>query len=450
MEYLTPAEAGHFGEGGQTLVAPAPLVSTASRLRDGSLALTEYVEQVERRVRSVDPHIRALLPEPDRLGRMLREAAHLLERFPDPASRPPLYGVAVGVKDLFSVDGFPTRAGSELPAELFAGPEAPVVTALRASGAIILGKTAMDELAYSEPSPARNPHNLEHTPGGSSSGSAAAVAAGLCPLALGTQTSRSVIGPAAFCGVVGFKSTYGRIPIDGVVPLSPAFDTVGLLTQDVAGMALAAAALVPRWQAIASQRRPILGVPDGRFLTWTLEEGRAAFETHVARLAQAGYEVRRVAFFSDDEMDEMDRLAMTLLPGEMARVHATWFDEHSERYRPGTARGVLRGRSVTDRELDDIRAHQRWFQGQVATLTDEAGIDLWITPASAGPAPLGFDVTGWGGMTTAWSYAGLPCITVPAGRAKSGLPLGVQAIARRGQDEALLAAACGLESGLRI
>src|SRR5215212_3957574 len=229
------------------LISEALLPGTAERLRSENVALADYVEQVERRVRSIDPHIRALLPEPDRLGRLLRDAARLRERYPNPASRPALFGVMAGVKDLIRVDGFPTRAGSALPDSLFAGPEASVVGRLRASGALILGKTAMDEFAYVEPPATRNPHNLAHTPGGSSGGSAAAVAAGLCPLALGTQTSRSVIGPAAFCGIVGFKPTFGRIPTDGVVPLSPSFDTVGLLTQDVAGAILAATVLVPHW-----------------------------------------------------------------------------------------------------------------------------------------------------------------------------------------------------------
>ena len=445
MDDRAPAGTTPNDEGVQGLLAPAPLVRTASRLRDGSLALSDYLERVERHVRAVDPLVRALLPEPGRADRMRREAASLLERFPDPAQRPPLYGIVVGVKDLFAVDGFPTRAGSELPPDLFSSPEASVVTALHTSGAIIFGKTALDEFAYAEPPHTRNPHNLAHTPGGSSGGSAAAVAAGLCPLALGTQTSRSVIGPAAFCGVIGFKPSFGRLPIDGVVPLSPSFDTVGLLTQDVAGMALAAAALIPGWMPSEPSRAPVLGVADGRLLTWTLEEGRDALEMHVERLARAGYEVRRVPFLGDDELDEMDRQAMTLLHGEMARVHATWFEQFGERYRPRTARGIVRGRSVTDRDLDDARAHQRRFREQVAALMDESGIDFWVTPASAGPAPAGLEVTGWGGMTTAWSYAGLPCITVPAGFAESGLPLGLQAIGRWGQDEALLAAARGLE-----
>ena len=149
----------------------------------------------------------------------------------------------VGVKDIFHAAGFETRAGSQLPPELLTGPEADAVGRLRAAGCLILGKTVTTEFAYYEPEPTRNPHNLAHTPGGSSSGSAAAVAAGLAPLALGTQTIGSVIRPAAFCGIVGFKPSYGRISPEGLIFFSPSLDHVGLFTQDVAGMSLAAAVL---------------------------------------------------------------------------------------------------------------------------------------------------------------------------------------------------------------
>ena len=238
----------------RTPLFQAPLIPTADALRSGELPVNEYLEQVRVRIEQLDPDLRAFLPEADRWQRLRQEVAALDARTADSADRPALYGVAVGVKDCIRVDGLSTRAGSALPPELFDGPEASVVTAVRAAGAVILGKTAMDEFAYSEPAATRNPHNLEHTPGGSSSGSAAAVAAGLCPLALGTQTSRSVIGPAAFCGVVGYKPSFGRIEIDGVIPLAPSFDTVGMLTQDVAGMRLGASALIPDWRSPASPR----------------------------------------------------------------------------------------------------------------------------------------------------------------------------------------------------
>jgi Asp-tRNA(Asn)/Glu-tRNA(Gln) amidotransferase A subunit family amidase len=430
------------------LLAPARLATLVAALRAGTLLLPEYLDRVWLRVRQVDPLVRALLPEPDRLGRLRREAQAWEAHAPAPASRPILYGAVVGVKDQFRVDGFLTQAGSTLPPELFDGPEGSVVAALRAAGALVLGKTAMDELAYVEPAPTRNPHNLAHTPGGSSSGSAAAVAAGLCPLALGSQTSRSMIGPAAYCGVVGFKPGFGRIPSDGMIPLAPSLDTVGMFTQDVASMVLASTALVADWRAPGPLRRPVLGVPGGKFLSWTFPDGRQAFETHVRQVADAGFTVRRVPFFGDDDLEEMDRLAMMLLHGEMARVHARWFERYPERYRERTARGISRGQAVTDHELAACRTHQHVFRNRLRTLMDEAGIDLWITPSSAGAAPVGLDTTGWGGMTTVWSYAGLPCISVPAGRAAHGLPLGLQCIAASGQDECLLTWAGQIEAVL--
>src|SRR5262249_2824459 len=161
---------------------------------------------------------------------------------------PSLYGVLIGVKDIFRATGFPTRAGSRLPPELLAGDEASCVTLLKSRGALILGKTVTAEFAYIDPGPTRNPYNLDHTPGGSSSGSAAAVAAGYCSLALGTQTIGSVIRPASYCGIVGFKPSYDRIPTDGVIHVSKALDHVGLLMQDVPGMALAASILCREWR----------------------------------------------------------------------------------------------------------------------------------------------------------------------------------------------------------
>jgi Asp-tRNA(Asn)/Glu-tRNA(Gln) amidotransferase A subunit family amidase len=266
----------------------------------------------------------------------------------------------------------------------------------------------------------------------------------LCPLALGTQTTRSVVGPAAFCGVVGFKPSYGRIPTDGAIPLAPAFDTVGLFSEQVASLLLAAAVLVPDWRPVSARSRPVLGVPSGLFLTWTLEEGRRAFDRHVQRLEQAGYVVRRVPFFEDDELVEMDRQAGVLLHGEMARVHAPWYSRYASRYRPRTARGIQRGQAITDSELTRARLGQLTFRTRVVQLMAQAELDLWITPSSAGAAPAGFELTGWGGMTTAWSYAGLPCLSLPAGRSTSGLPLGLQCVGAFGQDERLLAWADGL------
>src|SRR5947209_3973031 len=234
------------------MIVSTPLVATATALRSGQLDLLACVDQVCQRIDAHEPHIQALVPEPDRRSRLLSEATALQKRFPDPQSRPPLYGILLGVKDIFSVDGFPTHAGSQLPPELFEGREASCVTRLREAGVLLLGKTISTEFAYFEPGPTRNPHNLKHTPGGSSSGSAAAVAAGFCPLALGTQTIGSVVRPAAFCGVVGFKASYGRIATDGLISCAASLDTIGFFTQDVAGIALVAPLLCNDWQPTTS------------------------------------------------------------------------------------------------------------------------------------------------------------------------------------------------------
>ncbi|MBI4771596.1 MAG: amidase, partial [Chloroflexi bacterium] len=250
------------------LEPPYSLPDLAGALRNGDLPLTTYLAALEAHFSAREPAVLAFLPEPDRFDRLRREAAALLERYPDPDARPPLFGAPVGVKDIFHVAGFPTRAGSRLPPEALAGPEADSVRALKAAGALILGKTVSTEFAYFGPGPTRNPHAPDHTPGGSSSGSAAAVAAGLCPLALGTQTIGSIIRPAAFCGVVGFKPGYERVSRAGVIPLSPSLDHVGVFAAEVAGVALAARVLVGDWRLEIGDRGQPVVIGD-----WTLRVG---------------------------------------------------------------------------------------------------------------------------------------------------------------------------------
>jgi Asp-tRNAAsn/Glu-tRNAGln amidotransferase A subunit and related amidases len=211
------------------LISEAPLAPLIARLRTGETSPASHLERARGRVETVDPQIRALLDEPDRWQRLEAATRALEARYPESHDRPALFGVPVGIKDIFHVDGFPTRAGSQLPPDVLAGPEAETVRRLREAGAMLLGKTVTTEFAYFAPGPTRNPHDTGHTPGGSSSGSAAAVAAGLVPLALGSQTIGSVNRPAAFCGVVGVKPSFGRISTAGVVPVAPSVDTVGLL-----------------------------------------------------------------------------------------------------------------------------------------------------------------------------------------------------------------------------
>src|SRR5580704_17028032 len=244
------------------------------------------------RIEREDPQVHAFVAEPGRRARLLAAAAGLATRSAGSERKPALYGVVAGIKDVIRVDGLPTRAGSRLPAETLAGPQAHAVDRLLAAGALVAGKTVTAEFAVIAPGPTRNPRAPGHTPGGSSSGSAAAVAAGMVPLALGTQTIASVIRPAAYCGVPGFRPTRGRISPDGVIPFAPSLDVVGCFAADAARLTRAAAVLCDDWRPAANPGRPVLGIPAGRYLDRASPVALSAFAGHVAVLSAAGYVVR--------------------------------------------------------------------------------------------------------------------------------------------------------------
>ncbi|MBA2287838.1 MAG: amidase [Ktedonobacteraceae bacterium] len=421
---------------------PAPLAATAAALRSNQLDLAASINEACDRIDAAEPSVQALLPEPQRRARLLADAQILQAQWPDPAARPPLYGIFLGVKDMFRVAGFPTRAGSQLPPELFAGPEAACVSRLRAAGALILGKTVSAEFAYFEPGPTRNPHNLDHTPGGSSSGSAAAVASGFSPLALGTQTIGSVLRPAAFCGLVGFKSTFGRIPTAGLIPCAASFDHVGFFTQDMSGAALVASLLCEGWRPDLAQTPatlPVLGVPEGPYLAQASPEALALFEEQLALLTAAGYRVRRVPAL--DDIEAINRCHLQLVFAEMAQVHAAWFARYETLYRPRTATAIRDGQSVTPAEQDAARAGQARLRADLLVMMAQYDIDLWVCPAAPGPAPAGIAATGSPLMNLPWTQAGLPAVTFPAGYAANGLPLGLQCVGALLADEYLLACA---------
>ncbi|HEY1175692.1 MAG TPA: amidase, partial [Phytomonospora sp.] len=282
----------------ENLVRPRPL---AAELSADDAAVRDNIARTCDRVEAVDTAIAAFVDEPDRRGRLLADAAAISARWPDPAARPALYGIPVGIKDIAHVDGLPTKAGSEVPPEVLTGPQSTVVSRLRDAGALVAGKTVTAEFAVLAPGPTRNPHDLGHTPGGSSSGSAAAVAAGMVPLAIGTQTVGSMIRPGAFCGVTAFKPTYGRIPTDGVIPNATSFDTLGVYAADLAGIAATAPILCDGWRDAPSGLEAVFGVPEGPYLDQADEVATAAFAAHVALLEEAGLDVRRVAMFDDFE-----------------------------------------------------------------------------------------------------------------------------------------------------
>jgi len=384
-------------------------------------------------IEKLDGDIQAFVPEPGRRERLEAAARSIAERWPDPAPRPPLYGIPVGIKDIVRVDGLPTRAGSAVPPDALAGPQAPLVDRLLRAGAIVAGKTATAEFAVFAPGPTRNPRNLAHTPGGSSSGSAAAVAAGMVPLAIGTQTIGSVIRPAAYCGVVGFKPTYGRIPTAGVIANAPALDTIGLFANDVAAAETAAGILCDEWRSVPVAR-PVLGIPVGPYLERASETALSTFGKNVTALGESGYTIREVSVLA--EFDDVAATLVTINRYELAQTHAGWFAQYGDRYRTETAAIIRAGQQIDRIEYEDaLRRRTEFRQWLLAAM---ASIDLWIAPAATGPAPRGLDSTGDPTMSIPWNLAGLPCLAVPAGAADNGLPLGLQCVAAPGADEQLL------------
>ncbi|MGV9265455.1 amidase [Kitasatospora sp. NPDC003701] len=430
----------------RSLVRPRSLADEVERVRaEGPV---DRADRLCGRIEQLDPLLHTFVPEPGRPERLRAEARALVARHPDPGAAPPLYGVAVGIKDIVHVDGLPTHAGSALPPGVLAGPQAAVVDRLRAAGALVAGKTVTAEFAGGAPGPTRNPHHPGHTPGGSSSGSAAAVAAGLVALAIGTQTVGSVIRPAAYCGVVGFRPTYGRIPMDGVLPNAPSFDTLGLFTADLAGAALAAPLLCDDWRAApgAAGPPPVLGVPVGPYLEQAGPVALAAFREQLDQLTAAGATVREVDVLPD--FDRLVRQVRTINRFEQARSHADWFTRFGGLYRPETAAGIRHGQAVRPEDYETALRARTYARARLADAWAAAGVDLLLAPAATGPAPLGLGSTGDAVMSLPWSYAGLPALGLPAGVSADGLPLGLQVVGAAGADELLLARAAPLERAL--
>jgi len=412
------------------------LATLANELRSGERPLLTFIDDLETHFDVREPDVLAFVPENGRFDRLRKEAQALLDKYPDPYMRPILFGVPIGVKDIFHTDGFVTRAGSNLPVEELQGEEAVSVTALKKAGALVLGKTVTTEFAYFAPGPTRNPHNLDHTPGGSSSGSAAAVAAGLSPLTFGTQTIGSVNRPAAYCGVIGYKPSYDRISKKGVIPVSGSVDTVGLFAPDIPGIEMAANLLCGHWQYGYTGRKPVFGVPEGRYLDYVSPEGRTHYRQICKKLHEAGFAVKSVLALTD--FDDIYERHNWLVAAETAEVHQSWFAKYGRLYHPKTAKLINRGKTVSDRQFKKAWAGRAKLRDELTHLMKKNSIDIMLSPPAQGAAPKGLSSTGNPIMNLPWTHSGLPTLTLPAGKNDEGLPLGIQLTGRWYEDEAML------------
>ena len=339
-----------------------------------------------------------------------------------------LHGIPFGAKDVFETRGLPTEYGSPLYAGRKGDRDAAVITQLRRGGAVLLGKTHTAAFASFDPAPTRNPRLPGHTPGGSSSGSAAAVAAGMVPFAIGTQTLGSVLRPASYCGVCGFKPSFGLIPIDGALPFARSLDTVGFFAASAADMAC----LWSRGFGGRPAADPHRAV---RFRVNSEESMGRAIADAAARLRAIGMQIEEA-----DPPAGWERLqiaACTINDYEGARTHAARYQEFSERIGTRLAELVRRGLAIPD---DDYRSALE----HVVRMRSEISAVLWeypaiLTPAANGPAPAGLDSTGDPAPNAPWTALGLPAISVPL--PVSGAPLGLQIAAGWGRDDALISIA---------
>lgn len=348
-----------------------------------------------------------------------------------------LAGVGFGVKDVIDVAGMPTRCGSPATSSDPARWDASCVAQLRAAGAVPIGKTVTAEFAYVSPGPTRNPHRASHTPGGSSSGSAAAVAAGMVDIALGTQTGGSMIRPAAFCGVVGFKPTFGRVHRQGMTVLCDSLDTIGWFSRTVAQSQTVASVLLPQdAPRVAPTRAPRVAVLvcDG---IGTLESAsRQALEDEATRLRQQGATLFTPGY--DADLKELLHLHSRIMHAELARAmlpvaHSPQADQLS----PALRDAVTLGLAIPYAEY--VQCQQTRDRLAREWLERFADVDVILTPSAPGPAPEGLQSTGSSVFNRVWSLLGWPALHVPTGKTASGLPVGVQWVARPDQDHALLA-----------
>jgi Asp-tRNA(Asn)/Glu-tRNA(Gln) amidotransferase A subunit family amidase len=355
-----------------------------------------------------------------------------------PTASGALDGIPFGVKDIFETRGLATEYGSPVYAGRVGVEDAALVAALRRAGGVLLGKTHTTAFAYFDPAPTRNPRDLDRTPGGSSSGSAAAVAAGMVPFALGTQTMGSVIRPASFCGITGFKPTYGLLPLEGVLPFAPSLDTAGLFTETAAGMKLL-------WERMGKATRAEPATRLGVLEPWVpIESGmRQAYEWALGRLRAAGWVTDAVTVPVDLAAVQQAVELVTTVEG--ARTHRARWEQFGERIGARLAALIRRGLAIADQDyLDALEALE---------IARRRMLELWadypvlLSPAVRGPAPGGLASTGDPALNAPWTGLRGPVLTLPMNPGDR-LPLGLQMAAPPGADGLLLETAVRLEQDL--
>ena len=431
----------------------------ASLIRSRELSAVEMARSLLDRIEALEPNLKAWVYL-DR-DAVLAEAEARDRELAQGAAPGPLHGIPVGVKDIYYTVGIPTTACSRVYADFVPEYDAAPVSLLKWAGAIMLGKTVTTEFACMDPSPALNPWNSAHTPGGSSSGSAVAVASRMCPAALGSQTVGSVLRPASYNGVVGFKPSYGRVSRYGVIPVSWSLDTMGWMTRTVEDAALllqamagpdendpvAPAAAVPDYAAaLENPAAPRIGVIRQFFFDHADEETRQHTGAMVERLAEAGAEVEELPLPPSMETAIEDQQIIMAVEG--STFHEPMYRRQAQDYQPGIRAMIQRGLDTDAVTYSRAMERRQQFITDMRKLAER--VDILLTPST--PTPPLPDLTNTGNtmFQGPWTSCGLPSITLPSGLSASGMPLGLQLVGAYMGESGLLAAARWCEETLKI
>ena len=429
----------------QTNLTALTAADACARMASGEISSEDLVRACLDRISELEPSVQAWASIDPAYAIEKAKAADAQRR--EGKGVGPLHGVPIGIKDIIDTADMPTEHGSEIFKGRRPSEDAACIAALGRAGAVIIGKTVTTELATLTPSRTRNPVNLEHTPGGSSSGSAAAVAAGMVPLAVGTQTGGSVIRPAAFCGVYGFKPTFGLIPRTGVLTQSPSLDTIGVFGRSIEDVALAADAL----QAFDDGDRASISASRPQLLATATEDSRlpalfAFVKTHAwsgadsatrdafgELVEELGGQVNEVGL--DSTIERGLAAAKTVQDVEMAVHYGPLLDRAPELVSKGLTARIEGGRRVTGTDyFNALNAREQFYATTQELFSDYGTI---LTPAALGPAPKDHNTTGSPIFCAFWTYLGVPAVTLPLLEA-DGMPMGVQLIGPRRDDGRLL------------
>ena len=418
------------------------LAEASSKIREGSLSPLDLAESLLDRIDEVEPTLEAWVTVNRDL--VVKDAEEMTRKLVD-GVRSGIHGISVGVKDIYYTKGMKTTMGSPIYSDFVPTVDADVVKVMKGAGGIVLGKTETTEFALHDPAPTRNPWNTGHTPGGSSSGSAAAVASGMCQVAFGSQTGGSVIRPASYCGIVGVKPTYDLLSRGNVFPLSWSLDHVGYMTrttQDAHIMLEALTGAENEW--LPREKAPRVGLLAGYFKENATGEVGQGFEKSVAKIWGGGAKIETVVLpESFSLIPEVHRVIMTV---ETAAAHEDIFKKRGDEYRSYMRGFIASGLMVPATAY--LRAQR--LRGQI--IQDMRNLigrfDCVICPSTTDSAPEGLEWTGSPAFNSPWSLTGFPSITVPSGLTEDGLPLGLQIIGTPYTEWELLRTAAWCEAEL--